>query len=73
MTLAQVVYNISNDQEFAEMWQSDPETALANRGLKLSKEEKAFLVMGLKDYKADPNGKVSMAHAGVDWGGWVWW
>ncbi len=48
MTLAQVVYNISNDTDFASRWQSNPEAALAEKGLKLSKEEFAFLSKGLK-------------------------
>jgi hypothetical protein len=48
MTLAQVVYNISNDTDFASRWHSNPEAALAEKGLKLSKEEFAFLSRGLK-------------------------
>jgi hypothetical protein len=48
MTLAQVVYNISNDTDFASRWHSNPEAALAEKGLKLSKEEFAFLSKGLK-------------------------
>ncbi len=48
MTLAQVVYNISTDNEFAKMWNTDPEAALAERGLKLSREEMAFLSKGLQ-------------------------
>ena len=48
MTLAQVVYNISTDSDFAAQWQSDPEGALAKRGLTLSREEMAFLSAGLK-------------------------
>ena len=48
MTLAQVVYNISTDNEFAKMWNADPEAALAQRGLKLSREEMAFLKNGLQ-------------------------
>ena len=48
MTLAQVVYNISTDNEFAKMWNTDPEAALAQRGLKLSREEMAFLSRGLQ-------------------------
>ncbi len=48
MTLAQVVYNISNDTDFASRWHSNPEAALAEKGLKLSKEEFAFLTTGLK-------------------------
>ena len=48
MTLAQVVYNISTDNEFAKIWNADPEAALAQRGLKLSREEMAFLKNGLQ-------------------------
>ena len=48
MTLAQVVYNISTDNEFARMWNTNPEAALAQRGLKLSREEMAFLSKGLQ-------------------------
>jgi hypothetical protein len=48
MTLAQVVYNISTDDQFAAEWRSDPEAALATRGLKLSQEELNFLSKGLK-------------------------
>ena len=48
MTLAQVVYKISNDTDFASRWFSNPEAALAEKGLKLSKEEFAFLSKGLK-------------------------
>lgn len=47
MTLAQVVYNMSTDTDFAARMHSDPESALAERGLKLSKEEQAFLSKGL--------------------------
>lgn len=47
MTLAQVVYNISTDNEFARLWNADPDAALAQRGLKLSREEMAFLKNGL--------------------------
>jgi len=47
MTLAQVVYNMSTDTDFAARMRSDPESALAEHGLKLSKEEQAFLSKGL--------------------------
>jgi hypothetical protein len=53
MSLAQVVYNISNDADFAALWRSDPDTALAKRGLKLSKEEQAFLSKGLHRGSSD--------------------
>lgn len=44
MTLAQVVYNMSTDQDFASQLFSDPDGTLANRGFKLSREELAFLL-----------------------------
>jgi len=44
MTLAQVVYHMSNDRDFASQLFSNPESTLATRGLKLSKEELAFLL-----------------------------
>jgi hypothetical protein len=47
MALAQVVYHISRDTDFAAQMRSDPEGALARRGFKLSKEELAFLSRGL--------------------------
>jgi hypothetical protein len=53
MTLAQVVYNISTDAEFATQWKSDPEAALANRGLMLSQQEKAFLTRGLNRHSQE--------------------
>lgn len=43
MTLAQVVYGISTDGEFAAQVREDPITALAQRGFQLSKEEFASL------------------------------
>jgi hypothetical protein len=43
MALAQVVYQISTDANFASRMRSDPERALEERGWSLSKEELAFL------------------------------
>jgi len=48
MSLAQVVYKISTDTDFAAEWARDPEAALQSNGLKLSREELEFLSMGLK-------------------------
>jgi len=48
MSLAKVVYNISTDPDFAAKWQRDPHAALSDRGLKLSREEVAFLSTGLE-------------------------
>ncbi len=48
MALAQVVYNISTDKDFASRMQSDPHGALEERGWSLSKEEIAFLLSTLR-------------------------
>ena len=44
MTLAQVVYQMSTDTDFASQFFSAPESTLARRGFKLSKEELAFIL-----------------------------
>lgn len=44
MTLAQVVYHLTNDTDFADQLYSNPEKTLANRGWKLSTEELNFLL-----------------------------
>lgn len=43
MTLAQVVYHMSTDTDFANQLFSNPELTLKRRGWKLSSEELAFL------------------------------
>ncbi|HSF81458.1 MAG TPA: hypothetical protein VLA49_09500 [Anaerolineales bacterium] len=48
MTLAQVVYSMSSDQDFASQLLTNPEATLVKRGLKLSKEELAFLLTAHK-------------------------
>lgn len=48
MSLAQVVYQMSTDNDFAAQWRVDPEGTLAKRGLRLSQEELAFLKAGLQ-------------------------
>jgi hypothetical protein len=48
MALAQVVYHISTDKDFASRMQSDPQGALDERGWSLSKEEIAFLLSTLR-------------------------
>jgi hypothetical protein len=52
MTLAQVVYNMSKDRDFASQLQSNPESTLATRGYQLSKEELAFLLSPNRQEKA---------------------
>ena len=49
MSLAQVVHHMSTDQNFAAQWRIDPEGTVAQRGLRLSKEEMAFLKAGRRD------------------------
>ena len=48
MALAQVVYQISTDKDFASRMQSDPHGALDEQGWFLSKEEIAFLLSTLR-------------------------
>ena len=48
MALAQVVYQISTDKEFASQLQTDPQGTLSARGWTLSKEEIAFLLSTLR-------------------------
>ena len=48
MSLAQVVYKISNDNRFAEEWHKDPKSALDGNGYRLTQEEIAFLSTGLR-------------------------
>jgi hypothetical protein len=47
MALAQVVYQISTDADFATRFKREPERALGERGWSLSKEELAFLLSAL--------------------------
>lgn len=44
MTLAQVVYQMSTDTNFASQFFASPESTLAKSGFKLSKEELAFIL-----------------------------
>ena len=69
MSLAQVVHRMSTDNDFAAQWRLDPEGTLAQRGLRLSNEELAFLKAGLKrqDLKAK---EVNLADLLVKAGNW---
>jgi hypothetical protein len=67
MSLAQVVYNISTDSDFAAHWSRDPEEALKNKGFKLSREEFAFLSTGLSRKDGD---KVRLSDLAVKASGW---
>ena len=70
MSLAQVVYNMSTDQEFAARLQADPEAALVSRGLKLGREEMAFLSTGLQSVPAGDGDKVSLSELALVGRGW---
>jgi hypothetical protein len=48
MSLAQVVHQMSTDNDFAMQWRVDPEGTMAKKGFRLSQEELAFLKAGLK-------------------------
>lgn len=61
MSLAKVVYNISTDAEFAAQWRQDPEAALADKGLQLSREEFNFLKSGLKESFRDDGKRVRLS------------
>lgn len=70
MTLAQVVYHLSNDSDFATQMRTDPETALAEKGLTISKEEQAFLSNGLTRSTRADGSKISMNDIASLYVGW---
>lgn len=65
MTLAQVVYQLSKDNDFASQLYTDPESALEERGLKLSKEELAFLLSAPTRGEQEKTRLVSLANGGA--------
>jgi hypothetical protein len=64
MTLAQVVYQMSNDTTFASELYSNPEAALAKRGLKISNEELAFLLTARNRVESHKLDVVSLSDVG---------
>jgi hypothetical protein len=50
MALAQVVYTLSTDADFAARMRSNPERALEERGWRLDKEELALLLSAITRY-----------------------
>lgn len=68
MALAQVVYQISTDADFAARMRTDPESALKERGWRLSEEELSFLIAGLTR-RALQSGKVlgRVKKEGISW------
>ena len=68
MALAQVVYNLSTDSDFAAKMRSDPENALAEKGWWLSKEERAFLLTVLRQEVNEISRIVNLAqNVNVNW------
>lgn len=59
MSLAQVVYHITNNAEFAEKWRKDPQAALQDKGFQLSREELNFLCAGLGGNSQSGNVRLS--------------
>jgi len=67
MALAQVVYHISRDTDFAAHMHTDPEGALAKRGFRLSKEELAFLTRGIFRTSRDKVKLEDLVWKGTGW------
>ena len=65
MTLAQVVYQMSNDNEFASELYSNPEATLSQRGLKISNEELAFLLTARNRVEQQKLDVVSLSDVGT--------
>lgn len=71
MSLAQVVYNMSTNNEFASQWNHDPEAALVEKGLQLSREELAFLSSGLKNSRGRDAARVRLSELALISRGWM--
>ena len=71
MSLAQVVYNISTDNEFASQWNLDPESALADKGLQISREEQTVLTAALKNGRFGDSRKVRLSELALVHRGWM--
>ena len=71
MSLAQVIYNISSDEEFAAQWQLDPDRALEGLGIKLSREEMAFLFSGLANHRIGKGNQVRLTDLTMMHRGWM--
>ena len=71
MSLAQVVYSMSTDNEFASQWDLDPASALAEKGFQLSREEQAFLTAGLKNGRFGDSRKVRLSELALVSRGWM--
>ncbi len=67
MTLAQVVYQMSTDTDFASQFLSAPESTLARRGFKLSKEEMAFILTAHRRGEQEKMQIISLAKETGKW------
>ncbi len=70
MSLAHVVYKISNDTDFAAQWRRDPKAALSGNGYSLSREELAFLSKGLSRAGFDDGRTLHLSELDVIAGSW---
>ncbi len=68
MTLAQVVYKMSTDRDFASQLFSAPELTLDRRGFQLSREELAFILTAHRRGDEEKTRIVSLAKTKA--GGW---
>ena len=71
MSLAQVVYRMSTDADFAELWRRNPEDALEKKGLKLTREELAFLSNGLTRGGFGSNNSVGLSELALKARNWM--
>jgi len=70
MSLAHVVYKISNDSDFAAQWRQDPKAALTGNGYSLSREELAFLSKGLRRAGFEEGQTLHLSELDVIAGSW---
>jgi len=70
MSLAQVIYNMSTDNEFSAQWNIDPGTALAEKGLHLGREEMAFLSSGMNYGRHGDENQVRLSELALISRGW---
>jgi len=70
VSLAQVVYNMSTDNEFSTQWNIDPETALAEKGLHLGRAEMAILSSGMNYGRHGDENQVRLSELALISRGW---
>ena len=70
MSLAQTVYNLSMDNEFASQFNLDPETALLEKGIQLGREEMAFLYSGMNSARHGDESQMGLSEIALIQRGW---